>query len=168
MRHPALGTLAFVLIVPTTVIGIVPYLLTHWVVGPPLFAGARALGVALLVAAAPLFLAFNLRFVREGNGTPAPIAPPSHLVVGGPFRYVRNPGYVAVLALVAGQGLLFGSGAVLAYAVGLFATFHAFVVVYEEPTLRRQFGTEYEVYCRRVPRWVPRGNAPPGDFGPSR
>ena len=156
MRHPALGTLAFVLIVPMTVIVYVPHVLTHWELRPPLFAGARILGIALFSAGLPLFLAFNLRFVREGEGTPAPIAPTRHLVVGGPFRYVRNAGYIAVLALVAAQGLVLGSTRVLAYAAALFILFHGFVVFYEEPTLRRSFGAEYDRYCRRVPRWIPR------------
>jgi hypothetical protein len=102
---------------------------------------------------------FNLRFVREGRGTPAPIAPTRHLVVSGPFRHVRNPGYVSVLGMVVGQGLVLGNLAVIAWALGLLAGFHAFVVLYEEPTLRRQFGAEYEEYCRRVPRWLPRWRA---------
>ena len=157
MRHPALGTLAFVLIVPMTVIVYVPRVLTHWELSPPLFPGARIAGIALLVAGLPLFVAFNLRFVREGDGTPAPIAPTRHLVVGGPFRYVRNAGYIAVLALVAGQGLVFGSTRVFAYAAALFLLFHGFVVFYEEPTLRHRFGAEYDGYCRRVPRWIPHG-----------
>ena len=156
MRHPALGTLAFVLVVPMTVIGYVPYALTRWVLHAPLFPGARLVGIALFLVGLPLFVAFNLRFVREGEGTPAPIAPTRRLVVGGPFRYVRNAGYVAVLALVVAQGLFFGSGLVLAYATALFIVFHTFVRLYEEPTLRRQFGSEYDAYCQRVPRWIPR------------
>jgi protein-S-isoprenylcysteine O-methyltransferase Ste14 len=104
----------------------------------------------------PVFFDFVLRFVREGRGTPAPVAPTVQLVVGGTFRYVRNPGYVAVVSLLVGQALLFGSGAVLLYALAVAVAFHAFVILYEEPTLRRQFGAEYEAYCRKVPRWLPR------------
>ena len=155
MRHPALGTLAFVLVVPTTVIGYVPYALTQWVGRPALFPGARLVGIVLAAGALPLFVAFNVRFAREGEGTPAPIAPTRRLVVGGPFRYVRNAGYVAVLALVVAQGLFFGSPLVLGYAAVLFVIFHSFVLWYEEPTLRRTFGEEYDAYCRRVPRWIP-------------
>jgi protein-S-isoprenylcysteine O-methyltransferase Ste14 len=103
-----------------------------------------------------MFVRFLLHFVGEGQGTPAPIAPTKHLVVGGPFRRVRNPGYIGVLSMVLGQGLFFGSAPVVAYAALLAVGFHLFVVLYEEPTLRRQFGEEYEAYCRRVPRWVPR------------
>ncbi len=157
-RRALLGTIAFTLIVPGTLIVMIPYRLTGWQLRPPLLGveATRSLGVALMVLAAPLFFRFLSGFVREGHGTPAPIAPPEHLVVGGPFRWIRNPGYVAVVSLVAGQALLFGSGAVLAYAAFLAVAFHLFVVLYEEPTLRRQFGAEYENYCREVPRWIPR------------
>jgi protein-S-isoprenylcysteine O-methyltransferase Ste14 len=157
-RHRAvLGTVVFTGIVPGTVVGLVPYLLSGWQLASSV--GQRLLGVLLICAALPVFVAFLVHFVREGIGTPAPIAPPERLVVGGPFERVRNPGYVAVVALVIGQGLLFGSGAVLAYAVLLALGFHLFVVLYEEPTLRRRFGAEYEAYCRRVPRWWPRLSA---------
>lgn len=154
-RRAVLGTIVFTLIVPGTVVGLAPYLLSGGRLASSV--APRVLGALLILAALPVFVAFLVRFVREGIGTPAPIAPPERLVVGGPFERVRNPGYVAVVALVVGQGLLFGSGAVLVYAVLLALGFHLFVVLYEEPTLRRRFGAEYEAYCQRVPRWLPRG-----------
>jgi len=152
------GTIVFTICVPGTVVGLVPFLLTGWVLQPPLlgWAATRWAGAVLLVVAAPLFFDFVTRFVREGHGTPAPIAPTEHLVVGGPFQRVRNPGYVAVVGMIVGQGLLFASPPVLAYAAALAVVFHLFVLLYEEPTLRRQFGAEYEAYCRNVPRWLPR------------
>jgi protein-S-isoprenylcysteine O-methyltransferase Ste14 len=156
-RRAALGTVVFTLAVPGTVVGLVPYLLSGWQLASSM--ALRVLGALLMIAALPVFVAFLVRFVREGIGTPAPIAPTERLVVGGPFERVRNPGYVAVVALVVGQGLLFGRGAVLVYAVLLALGFHLFVVLYEEPTLRRRFGAEYEAYCRRVPRWLPRGSS---------
>jgi protein-S-isoprenylcysteine O-methyltransferase Ste14 len=157
-RRALLGTIIFTLTIPGTAIVLVPYLLTGWNLRPPFLGieATRSLGGALIVLAAPLFFRILAGFVREGRGTPAPIAPTQRLVVGGPFRWVRNPGYVAVVSLVVGQALLFGSGAVLAYAGFLALAFHVFVVLYEEPTLRRQFGAEYDAYCREVPRWVPR------------
>lgn len=157
-RSAALGTLVFVLLVPGTVLVYVPYGLSGWKLGPPFFGveATRWLGVALLAAGAPLFLNFLLRFVREGRGTPAPVAPPERLVVGGAFRWTRNPGYVAVVALLLGEALLFGSTAILAWAGILALGFHLFVVLYEEPDLRRRFGAAYEAYCREVPRWLPR------------
>lgn len=153
-----LGTAVFVLLVPMSVVGLVPWWITRWRVGPPLLGiGAlRWVGTALLVAGVPLFVDFVVRFVVEGHGTPAPVAPTRFLVKGGPFRWVRNPGYLAVIALVTGQGLLFGSAGVLVMAAGLGLGFHLFVVFYEEPTLHRAFGAEYEAYRRRVPRWLPR------------
>jgi protein-S-isoprenylcysteine O-methyltransferase Ste14 len=155
---PAIGTLVFVLTVPGTVVGIVPFLLSRWVLAPPLLGSGvtRWLGVVLIVCAAPVFLDFVIRFAREGRGTPAPIAPTRYLVVGGSFQYVRNPGYIAVVSLLVGQGLLFGSVEILFYATIIALMFHAFVLAYEEPTLRGQFGVAYDVYCREVPRWIPR------------
>lgn len=153
-RRAAIGTLVFTIAVPGTAVVLLPWLLSGW-----RLAGSwalRALGFLLIVAALPVFASFLVRFVREGIGTPAPIAPTERLVVGGPFERVRNPGYVAVIALLLGQALLFGSGAVAVYAVLVALGFHVFVVRYEEPTLRRRFGAEYEDYCRRVPRWWPR------------
>jgi protein-S-isoprenylcysteine O-methyltransferase Ste14 len=165
--HALLGTILFTLTVPATIIVWIPYLLTAWRMQPPFLgiAATRVPGVALMVLAAPLFFRFLAGFVREGHGTPAPIAPPEHLVVGGPFQRTRNPGYVAVVSLVAGQALLLGSWPVLVYTALLAVVFHLFVVGYEEPTLRRQFGAEYEAYCVAVPRWVPRLRAPHRDRG---
>lgn len=96
------------------------------------------------------------RFVVEGIGTPAPVAPTERLVVGGLYRYVRNPMYLAVTATIVGQALLLGEPILLAYAAALLVVFAAFVRWYEEPTLRRQFGAEYEAYRRAVPGWRPR------------
>jgi protein-S-isoprenylcysteine O-methyltransferase Ste14 len=153
-----LGTLLFVALVPGTVIGLVPWWLARATPPAERFDGWLALvaGVALIAVALPVFVAFNLRFVREGHGTPAPVAPPQRLVVGGPFRWVRNPGYLGVMGLVVGEGLLYGSPRVLVWAALLWAAFHAFVLLYEEPALRGTFGREYDEYCRRVPRWIPR------------
>ena len=155
---PTLGTILFVALVPGTIVGFVPYRLSGWRLAPPLlgWTATRWIGVGFLLLGLPLFVTFLGRFVREGHGTPAPVAAPERLVVGGAFRYVRNPGYVAVVSMVVGQGLLFASKPILAYAAGLALAFHLFVVLYEEPTLRARFGEEYASYCRRVPRWIPR------------
>jgi protein-S-isoprenylcysteine O-methyltransferase Ste14 len=97
-----------------------------------------------------------VRFVVEGLGTPAPVAPTEHLVVGGLYRYVRNPMYLAVAATIVGQALLLGQLVLLLYAAVFLAVVAAFVRWYEEPTLSRQFGSEYDEYRRRVPGWLPR------------
>jgi protein-S-isoprenylcysteine O-methyltransferase Ste14 len=89
-------------------------------------------------------------------GTPAPIAPTQNLVVTGLYRYVRNPIYVALVAVILGQAVLFGDQRLLGYGVLVWLAFHAFVVGYEEPALVRRFGTEYEDFRANVPRWIPR------------
>ena len=151
---PLLGTIVFVAAVPGSVVVLVPWWLSGGhVAGTSL---GIVVGAAMIVAALPLFVSFCSRFVWEGRGTPAPIAPTEHLVVGGPYRWVRNPGYVAVTAILLGEALVLGSQAVLAWAVLVAIAFHVFVLVYEEPTLRATFGAEYDAYCRRVPRWLPR------------
>jgi protein-S-isoprenylcysteine O-methyltransferase Ste14 len=151
---PLLGTIVFVAAVPGSVVVLVPWWLSGGhVAGTTL---GIVVGIAMIVAALPLFVSFCSRFVFEGRGTPAPIAPTQHLVVGGPYRWVRNPGYVAVTAILVGEGLVLGSPAVFVYALLVAVAFHVFVLLYEEPTLRSTFGPEYDAYCRRVPRWLPR------------
>jgi protein-S-isoprenylcysteine O-methyltransferase Ste14 len=96
------------------------------------------------------------RFALKGLGTPAPVAPTRHLVVSRLYRHVRNPVYVGVVGAILGQALWFESVALLEYAAALGAGFFLFVLLYEEPALKRQFGAEYEAYRRSVPRWLPR------------
>jgi protein-S-isoprenylcysteine O-methyltransferase Ste14 len=152
-----IGTAAFTIVVPGTVIVILPMTIAGWRIHPAFFGttATRIAGVAMIIAAAPLFVSFLERFIRQGHGTPAPVAPPQHLVVTGPFRYVRNPGYIAVVSIVIGEALVIGSGAMIWYAVAVAIMFHLWVLIYEEPDLRGRFGEEYERYCREVPRWVP-------------
>ena len=97
-----------------------------------------------------------VRFVTEGVGTPSPVAPTEHLVVGGTYRYVRNPMYLSVTSVILGQALLLAQPVLLAYAVGFLVVTASFVHLYEEPTLRRQFGAEYDAYRAAVPGWWPR------------
>ena len=111
-----------------------------------------ALGVGGLAVLLDSFARFALR----GLGTPAPVLPPSRLVVTGLYRHVRNPMYVAVVSLIVGQGLVLGDPRVIGYGACVWLAFHLFVLGYEEPTLRRTFGAEYERFCANVPRWIPR------------
>ena len=109
------------------------------------------------------------RFAVQGLGTPAPVFPTRHLVVKGFYRHVRNPIYVAVVAMILGQGLLFGNVRLLVYGALIWVAFHGFVLVYEEPTLRQTFGAEYDAFVANVPRWLPRlrpWRASPGSFPP--
>jgi protein-S-isoprenylcysteine O-methyltransferase Ste14 len=96
------------------------------------------------------------RFALQGLGTPAPIAPTQHLVVTGLYRYVRNPIYVAVAAVIFGQAVLFGDWRLFAYGAVFCLVCYLFVVGYEEPTLKKSFGAEYEAFRINVPRWIPR------------
>jgi protein-S-isoprenylcysteine O-methyltransferase Ste14 len=155
----AVGSAVFFVVAPGVVAGLLPWWLTGyrmapgrgWLVGSRVAVGGLLLGVGLVL----LVRAF-VRFVREGRGTPAPVAPPEVLVVGGEYRYVRNPMYVAVVACILGQAVLLGSLALLGYAVLVWLAMAAFVRWYEEPTLRARFGARYEEYRAAVPAWIPR------------
>lgn len=151
-----IGSAIFLVIAPGTLAVYVPWYLTHWQFAPSLFPIARVLGGALIVAGLPILLDSFARFALQGLGTPAPVMPPKRLVVTGFYRYVRNPMYVAVTALIVGQGLLFGSVTALEYSAILWAGFFLFVVAYEEPVLDAQFADEYKRYRANVRRWLPR------------
>jgi protein-S-isoprenylcysteine O-methyltransferase Ste14 len=153
-----LGTVIFFPAAPGFLAGLVPWWISRWrmqpaFLGQPVF---RLAGVALIVLGTCALLESFVRFALQGRGTPAPILPTEHLVVTGLYRYVRNPMYVGVISVITGQGLLFGNASLLGYGAAVWLGFFLFVMAYEEPTLRRTFGTEYENFCAQVPRWVPR------------
>ena len=150
----AVGSTVFLVLAPGLVAGLVPWRLTRWHMHGPL--GLHVVGVVLIAAGAFVLLHAYVRFVVEGLGTPAPIAPPQHLVVSGFYRYVRNPIYVALIATIVGQALYFGRPILLAYAAVIQAITAAYVRWHEEPQLARRFGAEYEAYRRAVPAWLPR------------
>jgi len=112
--------------------------------------------LVFILIGASIYLRCAWDFAFAGRGTPAPIDPPKELVVRGLYRYVRNPMYVGVLSVVVGQAIWFEARGLFAYAALCFLLFFAFVVLYEEPALRRKFGESYERYCNEVPRWIPR------------
>ena len=153
-----LGTAAFLLLAPGTVAGLIPWWISRWHLNPAFlgFTPFRATGVLLMAAGIAVVLEAFGRFALQGIGTPAPVFPTRRLVVKGSYRYVRNPMYVAVTSLILGQALLLGNLHLLAYAVFPLLMAHLWVVTYEEPTLRRTFGAEYQTYCAHVPRWIPR------------
>jgi len=122
-------------------------------------------GFGLLALGALIYLVCVMEFAVRGRGTPAPIDAPKRLVVSGLYHYVRNPMYVGVLAVVLGLTFLTRSTELLGYAALLALVFHTFIRMYEEPALRRQFGTQYDEYCALVGRWVPRSVSRP--FGQS-
>jgi protein-S-isoprenylcysteine O-methyltransferase Ste14 len=154
----AAGTALFLALAPGIVDGVIPWWLTRWRVGERwgMLLPVRIVGFALIAAAAAVLVHSFSRFVAEGAGTPAPVAPTERLVVGGLYRYVRNPMYVAVVAIIIGQGLVLGRAALLLYAGAVLLTMASFARWYEEPRLLRTFGTEYEAYRRAVPGWMPR------------
>lgn len=155
---PVIGSLIFFVIAPGTFAFYVPWRITRWRMGSPLVDGTpvRALGGMLALAGLVVLVESFARFALKGRGTPAPPLPTRHLVVTGFYRYVRNPMYVGVASIVVGQALVFGSGALLAYALLAGLVVHAFVLSYEEPTLRARYGAEYDAYCAGVRRWWPR------------
>jgi protein-S-isoprenylcysteine O-methyltransferase Ste14 len=157
-RAPGLliRNLAFTVLVPGMVAGVVPYLIAtsspdRLRFDPGL---ARLAGLVLIALGAAIYLWCLTDFIRA-QGTPAPIDPPKEVVARGLYRVIRNPMYVGVLSMVLGEAITVGAGLVAIYAGVLMAVFHLFVVGYEEPTLRKQFGDAYEHYCRDVPRWIP-------------
>lgn len=153
-----LGSALFLVLAPGTVAGLVPYWISRWRFenGSIAWLPLRVVGGLLVVIGAGVLLDSFARFALKGLGTPAPVFPTRHLVVGGLYRFVRNPMYVAVVAAIAGQGFLFGNIRLLEYGAAVWLAFHLFVLLYEEPTLRSSFGAEYETFCTNVPRWVPR------------
>ena len=153
-----LGSLAFLVLAPGSVAVLVPWLITGGRTSPPFLGmdATLAIGAALLGVGLFVLVECFARFAWQGLGTPAPIAPAERLVVAGVYRIVRNPMYLAVICMVAGEALLFANLAVLAYAAALALAFHVFVRLWEEPRLTRRFGEAYEAYCARTPRWLPR------------
>ena len=158
MRRPtaAAGSALFFAVAPSVVAGVIPYLLTGWETEAEWWPPIRVLGALVVVLSAAVLVHAFARFVVEGLGTPAPVAPTERLVIGGLYRYVRNPMYLAVSAVIVGQALILGRPGLLVYAFAFEAVVWTFVRVYEEPTLARTYGAEYEAYRRAVPGWWPR------------
>jgi len=158
-----LKTLVFIVLVPGTVTMLLPWKLlsSERAVERINHIGFQAPGVLAIVFGVALGTRCFWLFAAKGKGTPAPIDPPKHLVTAGPYRRVRNPMYVAIMAILLGEAAYFGSRSLLVYAGVCFIAFSLFVCFYEEPTLRRKFGAAYEEHCREVPRWIPRFGFPP-------
>ena len=156
MRRAALGTTAFFFLAPGTVAGLAPWWLSGWERPAGGLRVTDVVGTVLAGIGLMVVIAAFIQFVREGRGTPAPVAPTEQLVVGGLYRYVRNPMYLAVAAVIGGQALIFESAAVLGWLVAFAVLVFTFVTTYEQPTLRQAYGARYEAYCDAVPGWWPR------------
>ena len=153
----ALKTLLFTIVVPGTGTVLIPYFLLSWDIRFFSFeiGTIRFLGLLPILLGAVTYLWCAWDFTFTGRGTPAPIDPPKELVVKGLYCYVRNPMYIGVTLILLGEALLFESAVLFLYAGFLLLSAHLFVLYYEEPTLRRMFGTSYESYCNSVSRWIP-------------
>ena len=151
----AIKNLVFAVLVPGVVAGWVPVTIAGGFGTVRAFGAPQLVASAILAASLSLMVAAIAFFGAVGRGTPAPFDPPRRLVVRGPHRYVRNPMYLAAVTGTIGWALWFESLPVAAYAAALWLGFHLFVLVYEEPTLRRLFGAEYEAYRGAVRRWLP-------------
>ena len=152
---PIVNTLLFTIVVPGTVAVLVP----SWLVGGfvrPASQPLTWLGVLVIVMGAAIYFRCAWEFAVRGLGTPAPIAPTKFLVTTALHRYIRNPMYIGVALVIVGEAALFRSLHLVEYAALMLLTAHVFIIFYEEPTLRRQFGESYEEYRRSVPRWLPR------------
>ncbi len=157
---PALKTLLFTIVAPGTVTALLPYFIltrTHASsIGP-----FRYIGIPVVCLGIAIYAWCAWSFAFKGRGTPAPIDPPKKLIIEGLYRCMRNPMYVGVLTILAGEVFWFASPMLLVYAGIVAGVFHAFVRLYEEPKLQNLFGGQYTAYCNTVPRWwprLPRGN----------
>lgn len=148
------GSALFFLLAPGVVAGLVPWSITRYAAPaalPVLLTGLTVVAIGLTA-----LVSCFVRFVREGRGTPAPVAPTEALVVGGLYRWVRNPMYLSVGAIILGQAVAFASAGVLAWFAVFAVAVVSFVTAFEQPTLRRRYGASYDAYCRAVPAWWPR------------
>jgi protein-S-isoprenylcysteine O-methyltransferase Ste14 len=150
------GSALFFALAPGTVAGLLPWALTGWQSGAAVPWPVRAGGALLILAGLAVLVPAFVRFVVEGSGTPAPVAQTDRLVVGGLYRFVRNPMYIAVLLVIVGQAVLLGRWVLAGYAAVAAAVMVGFVKAYEEPHLSRTYGADYEAYRRAVPGWWPR------------
>jgi protein-S-isoprenylcysteine O-methyltransferase Ste14 len=150
------GSAAFLVVAPGVVAGLVPWWLTRWRMGTAYPVPVRVTGAVVTGAGAAALLGAFAQFAVQGRGTPAPPAPTGQLVVRGLYRHVRNPMYLAVLAVITGQAIVLGRPVLLGYGAVVGSAFTAFVYGYEQPALTRRYGAQYEAYRRAVPGWWPR------------
>jgi protein-S-isoprenylcysteine O-methyltransferase Ste14 len=161
---PILNTLIFTILVPGSVLVLIPGWILHGFPRPqtgPL----TWVGMAIILLGVAIYFRCAWEFAIRGLGTPAPVAPTKFLVTTALHRYVRNPMYIGVFGVILGEAATFRSMRLLAYAAFFCVPVELFVIFYEEPTLRRQFGDSYEEYRRSVPRWIPKFRATRRDPG---
>jgi len=154
----AIKTLLWSIFVPGTVTILSPYLLlsSRFDLLRIHSSGFRFVGLIPLVLGVAIYIWCACEFTFTGKGTPAPFDPPKELVIKGPYQYVRNPMYVFMALALTGEAIFFGAPVLVLFAAIAVAVLHGWILVYEEPSLRRRFGESYKRYCERVRRWTPR------------
>lgn len=155
---PIFKTLIFTILVPGTMTILIP----HWLLAAETLQPAsvlRCFGLIPLAIGVAIYLWCAWDFATFGRGTPVVFDPPKNLVVRGLYRFVRNPMYVGILSILFGEAALFASSRLTVYAAIMALVFHTFVVFYEEPALRKQFGESYRSYFAKTPRWFPKARA---------
>jgi protein-S-isoprenylcysteine O-methyltransferase Ste14 len=153
---PILKTILFTLVAPGTVLVLVPRWLLDGGFPWPERGALTWVGSVVILLGTAIYFRCAWEFAVRGLGTPAPIAPTKFLVTTALHRYVRNPMYIGVFGVIVGEAIIFRSAVLWGYAAFFCVPVELFVVLYEEPTLRRQFGESYEEYRRAVPRWIPK------------
>jgi protein-S-isoprenylcysteine O-methyltransferase Ste14 len=154
-------SLLWVVLLPGIIAGYVPWRYFGFRLNVASLDALGVVGLACMSAGIALLVACVWEFASRGRGTLSPADPPKHLVVRGLYRYVRNPMYLAVTAIVLGEAMIARSLDLVAYWAAFFLAANVFVMGYEEPNLRRRFGASYDEYTRRVGRWIPRPSTKP-------
>jgi protein-S-isoprenylcysteine O-methyltransferase Ste14 len=155
---PVLGTLFYTLVIPGSIVGLVPYMLLtlrfHLI--------PMHLGIFYYFGLLPILLGVITYswaawdFILRGKGTPSPIAQPKTLVVSGPYRILRNPMYLGLLLILSGEAIFFQEVILIVYTCLFFVSFHRHVINNEEPSLTWKYGANYKLYCHAIPRWFPK------------
>jgi protein-S-isoprenylcysteine O-methyltransferase Ste14 len=156
----SLKSAAATIVVPGGACVLIPYFILtglHTSLTPSLGL-LQLIAIPIFVVGVWMVLWVSTTFVRQGKGTPIPIEPPTRLVVSGLYRYVRNPMYVGAILIIFAEVIYFGSFWLALYGAGLWALLHNFMILFEEPQLKRRFGADYQRYLSEVPRWIPRLN----------
>ncbi len=156
MKGVVWKNILFTLAAPGTVTVWFPLLLLPRLLWLPLSLGPlRFLGLLPTAVGIGVY-AWTVRDFGRAGGTPSPTHPTTEFVSRGLYRWVRNPMYVGILLILLGEALLLESRAHFGYAAAAMVMFNLFIILYEEPSLRKRFGASYEEYCRTVGRWIPR------------
>lgn len=153
----ALSNLIFTILQPGLVAGYFPWLIGReefiYRIEQP-FSTQQHLGIGISAVGFAIMISCIVRFAVEGKGTLSPADPTKRLVIKGLYTYSRNPMYVGVMGLLIGESVFTQSSVLWVYSILIFAAFNLYIVFFEEPRLRRDFGKEYGEYCAKVRRWM--------------